>query len=174
MPAPLPPGHRRNPLTTRATGGRLLSASQLGWFTLLPPRGFGVLTTRGRTTGKLRHRCVRVIHGGSTAYLTAIGGEGTGWLRNLRADPAVQLRLRTGHFDGLAREVAPHEHAAALRAYCETVNPLDRAEYLLHMRGRPTPERIRQLHEHWFTTGSPVAIELMPADGRVVRALDLQ
>lgn len=160
MAAPLPAGHRRNPLTTKALGGRILSASQLGWFSLLPPRGFGVLTTRGRTTGKRRRRCVRAIQVGSTAYLTAIGGERTGWLRNLRADPAVQLRLRGGHFEGVARDVAPQEHDAALHAYCDTLNVLDRAEYLLHMRGRPTPERIRRLHEHWFTTGSPVAVDL--------------
>lgn len=160
MPPPLPPGHRRNPLTTRAVGGRILSASQLGWFTLLPPRGFGVLTTRGRTTGRLRRRCVRAIQVGQVAYLTAIGGEGTGWLRNLRAHPEVGLRLRSGRFAGTARPVSPQEHDAALRAYCTTLNPLDRAEHLLHMRGRPTAEGIRRLHEHWFTTGTPVAIDL--------------
>ena len=43
-------GHRKNPLTTTDTGGRILSASQVPWFTLLPPDGFGVLTTTGRKT----------------------------------------------------------------------------------------------------------------------------
>jgi hypothetical protein len=43
-------GHRRNPLTTRPQGGRLLSAIMLPWFGLLPPAGFGVITTTGRKT----------------------------------------------------------------------------------------------------------------------------
>jgi hypothetical protein len=41
-------GEWGNPLTTYPTGGRILSAAQLPWFMLLPPRGFGVLTTTGR------------------------------------------------------------------------------------------------------------------------------
>lgn len=161
--APLPERHRRNPLTSTPTGGRMLSAAQLWWFTLLPPRGFGVLTTTGRRTGKKRRRCVRVVRVGDTAYLTSIGGPNAAWARNLRADPTVWLRIRGGTFEGTARQLTDGERDTARRAYCDTLNPLDRIEHLLHMPGRPTRERIKALHEHWFTTGTPVAIDLVDA-----------
>jgi len=161
----LPEGHRRNYLTSDPRGGRLLSALQLPLFTLRPPRGYGVLTTIGRKTGKQRRRCVRAIRVGETAYLAAIGGPGAQWLRNLRANPNVTLRTRDGAFNGRARELEDAERATAKAAYCETFHPFELLEYLAHMRGRPTRARMRALHEYWFTTGSPIAIDLAPADG---------
>lgn len=153
-------GHRRNPLTSTPTGGRILSAAQVPWFMLRPPRGFGVLTTIGRKSGKKRRRCVRVARVDNTAYLTSIRGSKAGWLRNVRAHPTVWLRLRGGTFEGTARALRADEFDVARNVYCEMLNPLDRIEYLLHMPGRPTRARIKALHEHWFTTGAPLAIEL--------------
>jgi deazaflavin-dependent oxidoreductase (nitroreductase family) len=155
-------GEWRNPLTTTPTGGRILSALQLPWFTLLPPRGFGVLTTTGRTTGKRRRTCVRAIRSGDKAYLISLRGPFGGWFRNLRVHPRVRLRIRGGTFDGFAREIAdPRELEEAKRTYCGTLNPLDRMEYRMHRPGRPTPERIRALHERWLTVGTPVMIDLV-------------
>ncbi|MGH6692913.1 MAG: nitroreductase family deazaflavin-dependent oxidoreductase [Gammaproteobacteria bacterium] len=159
--APLADGHRRNPLTSTPTGGRILSAAQVPWFMLLPPRGFGVLTTTGRKSGKKRRRCVRVVRVENTAYATAIRGSKAGWLRNARAHPTVWLRIRGGTFEGAARALRADEVDVARNTYCETLHRLDRIEYVLHMPGRPTPERIKALHEHWFTTGTPLAIELV-------------
>lgn len=151
----------RNPLTTTPAGGRILSALQLPWFTLLPPRGFGVLTTTGRRTGKKRRKCVRVIRSRDRAFLVSLAGPYGAWFRNLRAHPQVRLRIRGGTFDGLAREIGdPGEHEEAKGIYCGTLNPLDRMEYRMHRRGRPTPGRIRALHERWFRVGTPVVIEL--------------
>jgi deazaflavin-dependent oxidoreductase (nitroreductase family) len=161
---PRPDGHRRNPLTSTPTGGRLLSASQLGWFLLWPPRGFGVIAITGRRSGKRRRRCIRVVRVGHTAYLTAIGGAKAQWLRNLRANPTVSLRMRGGTFEGVARTLRRDEVDTARQAYCETVHPFDRAEYVMHMRGRPTPQRIKALHEYWFTHGEPVAVDLAGTD----------
>lgn len=161
-PAPAD-GHRRNPLTSTPTGGRILSAAQVPWFMLHPPRGFGVLTTIGRKSGSKRRRCVRVVRVENTAYLTSIRGSKAGWLRNLRAYPTVWLRISGGTFEGTARELRADEVDGARSVYCETLNPLDLIEYLLHMPGRPTRERINALHEHWFTTGTPLAIELKAA-----------
>ncbi|MFB9837455.1 hypothetical protein [Actinoallomurus acaciae] len=84
-------GHRRNPLTTTLTGARFLNAFQVPWFRIAPPRGFGVLTTVGRKTGKTRRTCVRAIRDGT---------------------------------------------------------------------GAPTDEKIRAMHEKWYTDGTPVVIEL--------------
>lgn len=41
------PERRRNLVVQTHLGGRILSASQLPWFTALPPSGYGVITTTG-------------------------------------------------------------------------------------------------------------------------------
>jgi deazaflavin-dependent oxidoreductase (nitroreductase family) len=155
-----PDGHRRNPLTSSPTGGRVLSASQLCWFLLLPPRGFGVLTVTGRRSGKRRRRCVRVVRVADTAYLAAIGGRSAQWLQNIRANPAASVRIRGGTFQGVARPLRADEVDAARHAYCETQHPFDRAAYIMHMPGRPTRQRIQALLGHWFSEGEPLAIDL--------------
>ncbi len=154
-------GHRKNPLTTTPLGGRILSAAQLPWFTLLPPRGFGVLTTIGRKSGKRRRKCVRVIRDGDRAYLVSLRGSTGAWFLNLKANPQVKLRIRDGTFNGLAREIAdPEEFDQAKRLYCGSVNPLDRIEYRMHRSDTPSADKIRELHEKWFTNGTPVVVEL--------------
>jgi deazaflavin-dependent oxidoreductase (nitroreductase family) len=154
-------GEWGNPLTTIPLGGRILSAMQLPWFTLWPPRGFGVLTTIGRRTGKRRRTCVRAIRSGDRAYLVSLRGPFGGWMRNIEADAVVTLRIREGRFGGRARSVTdPAELERARQTYCGTVNRFDRMEHRMHRRGRPTPDRIRALHEHWFNVGTPVSIDL--------------
>lgn len=158
-------GEWGNPLTTSPTGGRILSALQRPLFTMFPPHGFGVLTTTGRKTGKKRSRCVRVIRRADKAYLVSLGGPYSAWFRNLAADSRVRLRIRGGTFDGVARPIDdPAELERARAAYCETVNRFDRAEYRAHRRGKPTAERIKELHARWFAIGIPIVIELDPSD----------
>ena len=150
---------KRNPFVQSAKGGRVLSATQLPWFTVLPPKGFGVLTTTGRKTGKTRRKCVRAIRRGDRVYITAI--RPTAWLKNIRANPAVRLRIRGGRFDGVARELGESpERADAQAAYCETVNPFDFAECMMHRTGRPSRAKIRELHREWFERGVPLVVEL--------------
>lgn len=153
---------QRNPLINSATGGRALSAVQLPLFTLRPPAGYGVLTTRGRKTGKRRRRCVRAVRAGDRIYIVAIKGGRTGWLKNIQADPNVRLRLRGGAFTGLAREVRESpEREEAKEAYCDTAPGLfERLEYTMWRTGRPTPARIEELHRTWFDTGVPLVVEL--------------
>lgn len=155
-------GEWGNPLTTRPTGGRILSAAQLPWFTLLPPRGFGVLSMIGRKTRRKRRKCVRAIRDGDKVYLVSLRGPYAAWLRNITAHPKVSLRIRGGRFEGLAREITdPREYEYARAVYCGTVNPFDRLEHIMHRTGWPTPERIRALHEHWCAVGTPVVIDLL-------------
>jgi deazaflavin-dependent oxidoreductase (nitroreductase family) len=152
---------RGNPLVQTPGGGRILSASQLPWFTVHPPSGFGVLTTRGRKTGRSRRRCVRAIRRGDRAYLVAIGGEFSGWLSNIRANPDVRLRIRGGSFEGVARELRGQaEREEAMAAFCETVNPFDYLECRAHRVGRPTRAKIEELHRTWFQGGVPLVVEL--------------
>lgn len=155
------PERKGNPFVRSPAGGRVLSASQLPWFTILPPAGFGVLTTRGRRTGKTRRRCVRAIRKGNKAYIVAIGGTRAAWLKNVRANPSVGLRIRGGTFAGVARELAnAAEEQEAMAAYSETVNPVDYAECAMHREGRPTRAKIEELHRSWFENGSPLVVEL--------------
>jgi len=155
------PERRGNRLVQTPSGGRFLSAVMLPWFTLLPPKGCGILTTTGRKTGKARPRCVRAIRRGDRAFIVAIGGESNRWLKNIRAKPEVRLRIRGGTFRGTARELRdPAERAEAEAAYCDDVNPFDFFENTAHRRGRPTRAKIVELHRAWFNGGVPLVIEL--------------
>lgn len=154
-------GEWGNPLTTRPTGGRILSALQLPLFLVLPPRGLAVLTTIGRKTGKKRRKCVRAIRRGNKVFLVSLRGRYGAWYRNLMANPHVELRIPGGRFHGTAREIADaSEYEEAREAYCETVTFFDHLEYVNHRTGRPARDRIRELHTRWFSVCTPVVIDL--------------
>lgn len=151
----------RNPLINSARGGRLLSGAQLPFFLARPPRGFGVLTTTGRKTGRKRRRCVRAIRSGDRVYVVAIKGPRTAWLKNVEAKPQVELRIRGGSFEGSARRLLdPAELREAELAYCGSINPFDFLECALWRSGRPSSAKIRELHESWFGQGAPLVVEL--------------
>jgi deazaflavin-dependent oxidoreductase (nitroreductase family) len=155
------PERRHNPFINSAFGGRALSAIQLPFFLLLPPSGFGVLAATGRKTGKTRRRCIRAIRRGDKAYIVAIKGARSGWLKNIRANPNVRLRIRGGTFDGTARELREGvERQEAVEAYCETVNPFEYFECALWRKGRPTRSKIKEMHRDWFEQGVPIVLEL--------------
>ena len=158
---------RGNPLVQTPTGGRILSAAMLPWFTLWPPKGCGVLTTIGRKTGKERRRCIRGIRRGDDVYLVAIGGEHNSWLKNVRANPNVRLRMSGGTYEGVARELRDEaERAAARDIYCDAITRFDYIENRAHRKGRPSRMKIVELHRTWFDGGVPLVIAL----GERVRA----
>lgn len=166
-------GARRNPLVNSRLGGRILSASQLWFFLLLPPRGYGVLTTIGRSTGKRRRRCVRVVRYGAAAVVVAIKGERTGWLRNATANPEVRLRMRGRFGEGVASTARePLELEQARAAYVSEVFPFDYLTFVNWRRGRPTPQRIQALTNTWFDTGTPLILSLPPANLPTVDELE--
>ena len=153
---------KRNPFINSRMGGRILSALQAPWFSLLPPHGFGVLTMTGRRTGKTRRKCVRAIRRGDRAYVVSI--RSTHWLSNVRANPDVRLRIRSGTFAGVVREPRSTEELEEARAaYCKTVNRFDYAECRMWRPGRPTRDKIEELHRDWFEHGTPLVIELAVA-----------
>ncbi len=155
------PERRFNPFIQNLKGARLLSALQLPWYTVMPPKGTGVLTTKGAKSGKLRRKCVRVIVKGNRAHLVAIGGENVAWLKNIRVHQRVRLRIPGGTFSGVAREVRDEaERQEAREAFVETVMPWDYAECNFHRPGRPTREKVQELHATWFDHGVPVIIDL--------------
>lgn len=160
--------HRR--LITSARDGRILSALMLPLVTWAPPAGYGVLTTTGRRTGLRRSRCVRLVRDGDRAYLVALRPPSVavehpdwvnGWVHNIRADPAVSIRLRGGTYRGQAIEITdPDEYGTARSLLTERVYAVDFAECALHLRGLPSVTKIRELHCYWFDTGNPVRIAL--------------
>ena len=107
---------------------------------------------------------------GDTAYLVALRPPevvianpsfAAAWVWNIRANPNVSLRIRGGTYAGVARELTdPAELAKARAGLCETVNRFDTGECAMHLRGRPTREKIEDLHAYWFDTGIPIAIDL--------------
>jgi deazaflavin-dependent oxidoreductase (nitroreductase family) len=160
--------HRR--LLRTGRDGRLLSTLMLPLLRWAPPKGYGVLTTTGRKTGRPRHKCVRVIRRGEQAYLVALRtphiavanpGFVNAWVWNIRANPAVRLRIRGGTFDGVAREITDaDERERARSVICDSVYPIDYGECALHLRGLPSRAKVRELHRYWFDTGIPIAIDL--------------
>lgn len=159
----LAPAHNRSKLTTTRSGGRRLSALQAPWFTLLPPHGFGVLTTIGRNSKQPRRTCVRAIRDGDTVFLVSIAGERAGWLRNLRVNPQVELRIRGGTFTGVARDLREDERERAEGLYCQFTGPFELLESVAHLRGWPDRRKISRMHRHWFRSGTPIAIDLATA-----------
>ncbi len=167
--APQLPERKTNPFTRSSQGGRTLSAIMLPFFLLAPPIGFGVLTTTGRKTGKTRRKCIHVVCKGDKAYVIMIRPTSqaierdwiSAWMLNIRANPEVSLRIRGGTFAGLARELREtSERQRAAEIYCTAVNRFDYAECAFHRSGRPTREKIEQLHRGWFEHGIPLEIEL--------------
>lgn len=72
---------------------------------------FCYLTTRGRRTGRPHEIEIWFALDGHTLYLLSGGGEGSDWVRNLRADPAVAVRLRDTTYDAGARVVDEGEES---------------------------------------------------------------
>lgn len=163
------PKHKR--LIRSARDGRILSALMLPFFLVRPPSGFGVITTTGRKTGKERRKCVRMIRRGRKMYIVQLRPPElamtrpsivAAWVWNIRSNSSVTLRIRGGTFAGVARELKePAELADARDAFCETVKLFDYGECATHLRGLPTPSKIKELHRYWFDTGIPLAVDLV-------------
>ncbi len=65
------------------------------------------LTTVGRRSGRDHTIEIWFALVGSTVYLLSGGGPRSDWVRNLRADPSVTVRLRDTTYDAVARVVDP-------------------------------------------------------------------
>jgi deazaflavin-dependent oxidoreductase (nitroreductase family) len=92
---------------------RIGLAEQLGRSTLL-------LTTRGRKTGRWRTTALNFLVEGDITYVLSGMGTGSDWLRNLRADPHVQVQIGRRRFDARADVIAdPAEHRRVLERWAE-------------------------------------------------------
>ena len=66
---------------------------------------FCYLTTRGRVSGRPHEIEIWFALDGRTLYLLSGGGDSSDWVRNLRADPSVTVRLRDTTCDATARVI---------------------------------------------------------------------
>ena len=86
---------------------------------------FCYVTTRGRRTGQPHEIEIWFAADGDTLYLLSGGGDRSDWVRNLRADAAVTVRLGETTRPGRARVVAAgtDEDARARRLVFEKYQP---------------------------------------------------
>jgi deazaflavin-dependent oxidoreductase (nitroreductase family) len=86
---------------------------------------FCYLTTRGRVTGRAHEIEIWFALDGTTMFMLAGGGESSDWVRNLRADAAVTVRLRDMTSDATARVVqaGTDEDARARRLVFDKYQP---------------------------------------------------
>ena len=86
---------------------------------------FCYLTTRGRITGGAHEVEIWFALEGATIFMLSGGGDGSDWVRNLIADPAVTVRLRDRTYDATARVVVCNsdDDARARRLVFEKYQP---------------------------------------------------
>jgi deazaflavin-dependent oxidoreductase (nitroreductase family) len=66
---------------------------------------FCYLTTRGRVSGRPHEIEIWFARDGATLYLLSGGGDRSDWVRNLRVDASVTVRLRDNMYPATARVV---------------------------------------------------------------------
>ena len=115
---------------------------------------FCYLATIGRVTGRAHEIEIWFAFPpdpvGNTLYLLAGNREGSDWVKNLRREAAVSVRLAGTTWSGMARVIPPEsdEDALARRLLC--------AKYQGWREGQPLSE--------WGRTALPVAVTLAAGD----------
>ncbi len=106
---------------------------------------FCYLTTTGRVTGRAHEIEMWFDIGpeGRTLYMLAGGGDSSDWVKNLRRDPEVSVRIAAERFGGRARVVEDPEED-------------DLARRLLVEKYEPNPGSLA----NWRRTALPIAVAL--------------
>jgi deazaflavin-dependent oxidoreductase (nitroreductase family) len=121
--------------------GRLLAS--------LASEEYCYLTTTGRVTGRPHEIEIWFGRQGKSIYLLS-GSHSSDWLKNLRRDPAVTVRIADSTFSGTARLVQDRDEEMAAR-------------YLLAEKYQEW-EKGRTLSE-WARTAVVVGVDLHPPGG---------
>jgi deazaflavin-dependent oxidoreductase (nitroreductase family) len=108
---------------------------------------FCYLTTVGRRTGRPHEIEIWFALDGPTLYLLSGGRDRSDWVRNLRVDPAVTVRIRKTIYDGTARVVENGEES-------------ERGRTLVFEKYQP---RYRGSLERWRRESLLVAIDVQAA-----------
>jgi deazaflavin-dependent oxidoreductase (nitroreductase family) len=117
-----------------------------GSFDELASVQYAYVTTTGRVTGQPHEIEIWFgVHAG-VLYLMSGGGERSDWVKNLRANPALDIRIADQHFKATARFVGDAEEEALARR-------LLAAKYEGWEEGQTMTE--------WALSALPVAIEVV-------------
>ena len=103
------------------------------------------VTSTGRVSGKPHEIEIWFGMRGNTIYLLSGGGDKSDWVKNMRANPQVKVRIEKHNFTGQARFVLEAEEEAQARRVLA-------AKYQGWREGRKLSE--------WARIALPVAIEL--------------
>ncbi len=102
------------------------------------------LTTTGRKSGKPHEIEIWFGINGNSLYLLSGGGEGSDWVKNLRVNPNVKVRIAKHAFTGIARVVRNIEEESLAR-------PMLAAKYQNWKEGRKMSD--------WAKTALVVAVD---------------
>jgi deazaflavin-dependent oxidoreductase (nitroreductase family) len=108
------------------------------------------LETIGRTSGRPREIEIWFAADGDRVYLLSGGRDDAHWVRNLRVDPRVRIRVGGRWLQGIAREIEGQAEEPRARR-------LLAAKYQGWREGRPLSE--------WASESLPVAIDLAAPPG---------
>jgi deazaflavin-dependent oxidoreductase (nitroreductase family) len=76
---------------------------------------FCYLTTHGRRSGRPHEIEIWFVLDGRTLYFLAGGRDGSDWVRNVMADPAVTVRVRDRTYAGRGRVIAEGDESERAR-----------------------------------------------------------
>jgi deazaflavin-dependent oxidoreductase (nitroreductase family) len=118
------------------------------WLRTVTDEPFAYLTTTGRVTGEPHE--IEIWYGAddTTVYFLSGGRDRADWVRNLRREPRVTVRIADRTVAGVARVVAAGD-------------PEDATARRLVWRRYTTDERDLV---HWRDSALPVAVDLEPGD----------
>jgi deazaflavin-dependent oxidoreductase (nitroreductase family) len=111
----------------------------------LADEDFCYLTTAGRVTGRPHEIEIwfALLPETHTLYMLSGGGDRSDWVKNLRRNPEVTVRIAEGRFSGLAREARDAEED-------------DLARWLLVEKYESSPGSL----ENWRRRALPVVVDL--------------
>jgi deazaflavin-dependent oxidoreductase (nitroreductase family) len=109
----------------------------------LADEDFCYLTTVGRVSGRLHEIEIWFATENQTLYMLSGGHDRSDWVKNLRHNPEVTVRLAGEHFEGRARLVESEEEDELARR-------------LLVEKYERTPGSLA----NWQRTARPVAVDL--------------
>jgi deazaflavin-dependent oxidoreductase (nitroreductase family) len=90
----------------------------------LAPRSYAILETTGRRSGLARRTPVGHVVDDDTVWIVAEHGPRAGYVRNIRSNPRVRIKLRDGWRSGTARILDEDDPRARLRRMGLRLNAL--------------------------------------------------
>jgi deazaflavin-dependent oxidoreductase (nitroreductase family) len=161
----LPAMHRGFLVLNRRLALPVLHAG-LAPFWSLPVTGYmAILRTRGRRSGEIREAPLGYVISEGAVYVWAGFGPGTQWLRNIEADPRVEVVLPGRSFSGRAEVVTdPAERLRAGRALTAALGVIGIATLGVNARTASDEELARRTDGLPLVRVRPTGIAAGPFD----------